>query len=522
MADNFVTNAGSGGNTYASDDIAGVHHPRVKISLGVDGVATDAPGDGTNGMDVDVTRLPSLPAGTNNIGDVDVLTLPALPAGTNNIGDVDILTVPAPLSTTGGGTEATALRVTLANDSTGVLSVDDNGGSITVDGTVTVSGTVTATLTTSALNIGDVDVLTLPSTTNAGATAKTSDYDTGAGTDAVTMMGIALPASGGAVQGGTATNPVRTDPTGTTTQPVSGTVTANLAAGTNNIGDVDVVTLPALPAGTNNIGDVDVLTVPAPLSTAGGGTEATALRVTIANDSTGVVSIDDNGGSITIDGTVAVSGTVTVGSHAVTNAGTFATQESGAALTALQLIDDLVLTEDAPHVSGDPGVMLLGVRKDTAGTLASLDGDYTPIQFDSTGNVRVNVANIPIVNNVQIGTTTGNGITNGKVISAASTNATVIKSTTGNLYFLSASNTNASPRYLKLYAKSTAPTVGTDVPFHVFMIPGNSAGAGTNLPIPGTAITFNAGLGIAITTGAPDSDTGAVAANEIIVNYSYR
>ncbi len=62
---------------------------------------------------------------------------------------------------------------------------------------------------------------------------------------------------------GTAADPIRTDPTGSTTQPVSGTVTANLAAGTNNIGDVDVLTLPALPAGTNNIGDVDVLTLPA-------------------------------------------------------------------------------------------------------------------------------------------------------------------------------------------------------------------------------------------------------------------
>jgi hypothetical protein len=36
-----------------------------------------------------------------------------------------------------------------------------------------------------------------------------------------------------------------------------------LPAGTNNIGDVDVLTLPALAAGTNNIGDVDVLTLPA-------------------------------------------------------------------------------------------------------------------------------------------------------------------------------------------------------------------------------------------------------------------
>ena len=39
--------------------------------------------------------------------------------------------------TIGGGTEAAALRVTIANDSTGVVSVDDGGGALTVDGTVT-------------------------------------------------------------------------------------------------------------------------------------------------------------------------------------------------------------------------------------------------------------------------------------------------------------------------------------------------------------------------------------------------
>lgn len=47
-------------------------------------------GDTANGLDVDVTRLPSIPAGSNNIGDVDVLSLPSIPAGSNNIGDVDI------------------------------------------------------------------------------------------------------------------------------------------------------------------------------------------------------------------------------------------------------------------------------------------------------------------------------------------------------------------------------------------------------------------------------------------------
>jgi hypothetical protein len=41
MADNFVTNAGSGGSTFAADDISAVLHPRVKCEWGPDGTATD-------------------------------------------------------------------------------------------------------------------------------------------------------------------------------------------------------------------------------------------------------------------------------------------------------------------------------------------------------------------------------------------------------------------------------------------------------------------------------------------------
>lgn len=81
----------------------------------------------------DGTNVQSIKTDTSGELQVDVLTLPALVAGSANIGDVDVLTVPAPLSTTGGGTEATALRVTVASDSTGVLSVDDNGSTLTVD-----------------------------------------------------------------------------------------------------------------------------------------------------------------------------------------------------------------------------------------------------------------------------------------------------------------------------------------------------------------------------------------------------
>lgn len=39
------------------------------------------------------------------------------------------------------------------------------------------------------------------------------------------------------------------------------TIQGALPAGTNNIGDVDVLTLPAIPAGNNNIGDVDIASI---------------------------------------------------------------------------------------------------------------------------------------------------------------------------------------------------------------------------------------------------------------------
>jgi len=73
---------------------------------------------------------------TVDLGATDNAVLDAIAASL-----VDIETNTDYGAVVGGGVEATALRVTIANDSTGVLSIDDNGGSITVDGSVTVSAT---------------------------------------------------------------------------------------------------------------------------------------------------------------------------------------------------------------------------------------------------------------------------------------------------------------------------------------------------------------------------------------------
>ena len=103
----------------------------------------------------------------------------------------------------------------------------------------------------------------------------------------------------------------------------------------------------------------------------GAGTEAAALRVTLATDSTGLISIDDNGGALTVD-----------------NAGTFAVQVDGDALTALQLIDDVVYAEDVAHSESAKGILVHGVRDDELATQAA-DGDYNPLRTDQFGRLRV-------------------------------------------------------------------------------------------------------------------------------------
>lgn len=107
------------------------------------------------------------------------------------------------------------------------------------------------------------------------------------------------------------------------------------------------------------------------------------------------------------------------------------------------------------------------------------------------------------------------------LVSAATTNATSVKASAGVIYSIQVGNINAAARYLKLYNKASAPTVGTDTPVKRLLIPGNTAGGGNNVPVPINGISFTTGIAFALTTGIADSDTTAVAANEILVNIDY-
>jgi len=87
-----------------------------------------------------------------------------------------------------------------------------------------------------------------------------------------------------------------------------------------------------------------------------------------------------------------VTNTITVGSHAVTNAGTFVVQENGSALTALQLIDNIPNTLGST-TSGQSGVLGLGAVTTAAPSYTTAQTNALSLQTD--GSLRVAVTAMP-------------------------------------------------------------------------------------------------------------------------------
>lgn len=261
---------------------------------------------------------------------------PATPV-TDNGGS---LTVDNPqLSVVGSGTEAAAQRVTIATDSTGVLSVDDNGSSLTIDGTVAVSTLGTVTPGTAATSLGKAE------------DAAHSSGDVG-------VMALAVRQDTAAALGTTDADyqPLITD--------ASGRLHTNVGTSALPTGAATAAKQPAL--GTAGTSSADVITV-----------QGRAAMTPLLVD-----------GSAT---TQPVSGTLTVNAHAVTNAGTFATQVDGAALTALQKIDDPVLVDDAAFTPATSSVMMAGFEVDDTGTDSVDEGDAGAARMSANRNQYIQI-----------------------------------------------------------------------------------------------------------------------------------
>lgn len=244
---------------------------------------------------------------------------------------------------------------------------------------------------------------------------------------------------------------------------------------------------------------------------------------------------------------VSVDNTVTVGSHAVTNAGTFVTQENGSALTSLQLIDDIVYTDDtSTHATGtSKGALMMAAAVPTDTSVNANDigavamttdrklhvsvQDALPAGTAAIGKLAANsgvdigdvdvtsiAAGTNAIGNIGVIPRTTGGLTTYHLVSAGSTNAAVVKASAGQLFGWYIYNSNAAMRKVTFHNSASSPTAGASV-FFTIPIPGSGA-ANVFTEI---GIAFSSGIAITTTTDLADNGTTAVAANDLIINLFY-
>ena len=205
-----------------------------------------------------------------------------------------------------------------------------------------------------------------------------------------------------------------------------------------------------------------------------------------------------------------------VPSHAVTNAGTFAVQSTNQANSGVD-IGDVTIN----NASGAAAVNIQdgGNSITVDGTVAvsgsvAVTGTFYQATQPVSGTVSVTgstVQDIPA---------TSGGLSKFHLVGAATTNATNIKASAGQVYSITAFNVAATPIYIKLHNTAGTPTAGSGVT-DTYLIPGNTAGAGMVINID-KGVSFATGIGITTTTGIADADTTAIAASSLVLNIYYK
>ena len=208
------------------------------------------------------------------------------------------------------------------------------------------------------------------------------------------------------------------------------TNSGNKSAGTQRVviatDDVNLASQTTSLAALDNAVDGNYLNVNANIAgtdmVSGSGTATGALRVELPTNGTGVIA--------TVGAVTSITNAVTVNSHAVTNAGTFVVQENGAALTSLQLIDDVVYTDDtSTHSTGSTkGVGIMATATPTDTSVNANDIGMVAMTTDRRLLVDASGVAVPITDNSSSITvdyaTTGSGTATGALRVELPTNGT--------------------------------------------------------------------------------------------------
>jgi hypothetical protein len=145
-------------------------------------------------------------------------------------------------------------------------------------------------------------------------------------------------------------------------------------------------------------------------------------------------------------------------------------------------------------------------------------GDSSPLQLDSGGKLLVNCTGCSAGSTVSLIPATSGGLTMSHAIAAASTNATSLKASAGQLYGASIYNNAGYPVYLKFYNKASAPTVGTDtIVYEVAVQAGTEREVHTE-----EGLAFSTGIAYAVTKGITDADTTALLLSDAGFDFIYK
>jgi hypothetical protein len=334
----------------------------------------------------------AIPAGNNNIGDVDIASIAA---GNNNIGDVDVASIVPGVGATNLGKAEDAAHT---SGDVGVMMLavrQDSQTGLAADGdylppTIDSSGGMRVSIVAGA---------------GSGGTAAADDADFTAGTTQGTPgMGVYESTPTSVTDGDLGTFGI--------TPKRSLKVTLYDATGAE------------VSVGGGTQYDEDTASADAQKLTMAGVTRADTAATQVNTDGDRSTLIVDASGRLHVN----VGNSVTVATHAVTNAaGAFVVQENGAALTALQLIDDIVYTDDtSTHATGtSKGALFMAAAVPTDTAVSA--NDIGAVAMTTDRKLHVAVMDALPAGSAAIGKLAANaGVTIGAVeIAAAQTLATV-------------------------------------------------------------------------------------------------
>jgi hypothetical protein len=306
---------------------------------------------------------------------------------------VNLAQVAGATTATGNGTASGAIRVSVASDSTGILALTTGSAQIghleanqssnvaQINGVTPLMGNGASGTGALRVSIANDSTGILALTTS---TAQIGHLEANQSSNVAQINGVTPLMGNGASGTGALRVSIANDSTGilalTTSTAQIGHLEANQSS---NVAQINGVT-PLMGNGASGTG---------------------ALRVSIANDSTGILALTTSTAQIghleanqssniaQINGVAPTMGNGAAGTGvqrmtlASDSTGNLAT--IGTSVTPGTSAAHLGKAEDAGHVTGDTGVMSLCVRNDANATIAGTDLDYSPQAVDAAGHTKI-------------------------------------------------------------------------------------------------------------------------------------